>query len=286
VRSVVYFISGPGRPAELLDSIDSVLASDGDDSQVIVVDDFSIDPREALVRERYPEVAVLPMRIPSGGPPRMWPHVQLALRHARENYDFELFLRLDTDALVVGPDVSRRTLDVVGAADRAALAGSVVVRADGEPEDHGYHARIVRRERRYDRALAAALDAAVARGWAPGRVVQGGAQCMTRAGVDAVAHAGWLDYRQPWHSNASDDLLLSIFASSAGAELVSIGGPDGVFAVANKHLPVATSELANGHWLVAHSTRLGFEGEDEATLRELFRASRPAWAAGRPVDAR
>jgi len=277
VRSVVCFVSGPGRPAELLDSIESVLVSDGESSQVVVIDDFSIDSREALVRERYPEVAVVPLPVPSGGPPRMWPHVALALHHARECYDFELFVRLDTDALVVGPGLSQRALEAVGGADRAAIAGSVVVRADGEPEDHGYHARVVRGEQRYDRALARAVDAAFARRWTPGRVVQGGALCVTRAGVDAMASGGWLGYRQPWHSNATDDLLLSIFASAAGAELVSIGGPGGIFAVANKHLPVATEELAEGRWLVAHSTRLGFEGEDEATLRERFRASRATW---------
>lgn len=277
VRSVVCFVSGPGRPAELLDSIESVLVSDGESSQVVVIDDFSIDSREALVRERYPEVAVVPLPVPSGGPPRIWPHVELAMRHARERYDFELFVRLDTDALAVGPELSERTLEAVGGAARPAIAGSVGVRADGEIEDHGYHAGVVRGEQRYDRALARAVDAALARHWTPGRVVQGGALCVTRTGVEAMADGGWLGYRQPWHSNATDDLLLSIFASAAGAELVSIGGPGGIFAVANKHLPVATEELADGRWVVAHSTRLGFEGEDEATLRELFRASRAGW---------
>jgi len=277
VRSVVCFLSGPGRPAELLDSIDSVLASDGEDSQILVIDDFSIDSREVVVRERYPQVDVLRLGVPSGGPPRMWPHVSLALKHALESFDFELFMRLDTDAVAVGPHLSRRTLEVVGGRERPVLAGSVVVRADGAPEDHGYHARVIQREQRYDRVLSSALDQALAQGWTPGRVVQGGALCLTRGAADAMAARGWVDYRQPWHSNATDDLLLSVFTSAIGGELLSIGDPGGIFAVANKHLPVPTAELVQGGWLIAHSTRRGLDGEDEEDLREVFRADRASW---------
>ncbi|MDX6643208.1 MAG: hypothetical protein QOD76_1170 [Solirubrobacteraceae bacterium] len=277
VSSVVCFISGPGRPKWLEDSIESVLASEGDDAHVIVIDDCSVDARESVIRARFPQVEVLRRSFPTGGPPQTWAQLQLGLRHAMEHHDFERFVRLDTDALVVGPSLSARLGEALASAPEAGLAGSFRVRADGAPEERDYHIGVIERELRHDRTLADAVSRARANGWQDGDVVQGGAMCLTAAAARAMQRDGWLDWRQSWHSIVTDDLAMSMFVSASGMGLHSIGDPQGIFAVANKDLPLPKEQLAGDPWVIAHSTRAGRDGEDEATLRAFFREQRASW---------
>jgi hypothetical protein len=277
VRSIVCFISGPGRPAWLEDSIESVIASDGDDAHVIVIDDCAVDARESVIRARFPQVEVLRRSFPTGGPPQTWAQLQLGLRHALANSDFEHFVRLDTDALVVGPGLSARLGEALAVAPEVGLAGSFRVRADGAPEDRDYHVGVLERELRHDATLAAAIANARANGWRDGDVVQGGAMCLTADAARAMQRDGWLDWRQSWHSIVTDDLAMSMFVAASGLGLHSIGDPEGIFAIANKDLPLPKEQLAGGPWVIAHSTRAGRDGEDEATLRAYFRDQRASW---------
>jgi len=279
VRSVVWLPAGPGSGAALLDSVESVLASDGEAAQVLVVDDSSGDAREAVVRERFPEVDVVRNPRPSGGPPSMWGLCCLALRRSLERYDFEQWVKLDTDALVTGPGFSEQVLGRLSGHPRVGFAGSFGVRADGVPEDRSLHAAVLARECGSDRTLAAARERALGHGWREGDVVQCGVCVVTRRGVDALVGGGWIDWHRPWHSLVSEDLALSLFLVAEGLELVSIGAPDGIFAVANKHLPLPKEEVAGGPWVAGHSVRAGAEGEDEATLRAFFRGRRESWPA-------
>jgi hypothetical protein len=279
VRSVVWFAAGPGRRDALLDSIESVIASDGDDSQILVIDDCSGDAREAVVRERFPEVDFRRMRVPTGGPPNMWRLCQAAFEHAMANYNFELWVKIDTDALATGPAMSAVTASRLADVPGAGLAGSFRLRADGAPEDHGYHAEVLLRETKRDGVLAAAANRARAAGWLAGDIVQGGVCAVTRTACEAMAREGWMQWRKPWHQVTSEDLAMSLFVRASGLELVSIGGPDGIYAVANKHLPLPKEEIADGPWVAAHSVRAGLNQEDEATLRSFFRARRAEWAS-------
>jgi hypothetical protein len=274
---VVWFPVGPGSRDALLDSVESVIASDGADSQILVVDDCSVDAREAIVRERFPEVDYRRKRFPGGGPPNMWAVVRTALEHALARYDFELWLKMDTDALAVGPGLSAETIARLDAVPNAGVAGSFQIRADGAPEDHVYHAQVLARERKRDRMLDAAADRASVAGWRPGDIVQGGVCAVTRPACDALVREGWLGWNQRWHQLSSEDFALSLFALAAGFELVSIGGPDGIYAVGNKHLPLPKEQLSSRPWVAAHSLKHGHDGEDEAELRNFFRARRAEW---------
>jgi hypothetical protein len=277
VRSLVCFVSGPGRSQYLYDSIEAVLASDGDAAQVIVVDDCAVDAREAEVRSRFPEVEVVRRRLPTGGPPRTWPQVQLGIEFALARYDFEQWVKMDSDALVVGRDFSEQTIARFEASPESGLAGSVGTRADGAPEDRRYHAIVLGREVRGDRILAAAEKRARERGWS-GDVVQGGLMCLARPAAQALVRDGWIEWYPKWHSQVSDDLALSMFVTASNFRLLSIGDPEGVVAVANKHLPLPKEELANGRWVACHSTRVGADGENEDELRDFFRAAKMRWS--------
>lgn len=284
VRSVVCTFAGPGELDALLDSAAALKASDGDASQLLVVDDCSVDSRAAVLHEHLEGVDVLRTRYSTGGPPNLWELARMGLEQALDRYSFEQWVKMDTDALCVGPGLSRRTLSALAETPDVGIAGSFRMRADGRPEDHVYHAKIIGREIARNRMLAAGVERAEAAGWRRGDAVQGGCMCITRSAAQALRDQGWLGWSRPWHSLLAEELVLTLFIRAAGFEAVSLGGPDdGLLAVANKGLPLSKEELADGRWVGAHSVRHGVNGESEAELRSFFAARRAGWLASSPA---
>lgn len=277
VRSVACFLAGPADRDALFDSIDALVRSDGDAAQVIVADDSSLVAREAVVRERHPSVDVVRNRLSTGGPPHLWYLCRLGIERALERYDFEQWVKMDCDALVTGPSFSNTTLARLRDAPEAGIAGCVDVRCDGAPTDFRYHADVIRSDIRRDRTLASAVERATANGWEVGNNVHGGVFTITRDACEALKREGWLDWRRPWYSLLNEDVALSLFVAACGFDMLSIGGPDGIFCTANKSLILSKEEIADGPWVAAHSVRQGLHGEDEAALRAFFRERREAW---------
>jgi hypothetical protein len=285
VRSVIWIPVGPGSAEALWDTIDAIQASDGEDSQIVVVDDCTLETRAAVVRERYPEVDVVRNRIPTGGPPNLWVLCQIAMRYALERYDFEQLVKLDADAIVLAPEFSARSIERIAQTPHAGLAGAFRERPDGSEEsDREYHARVLAHELPFDPLLRQATERAEAAGWRRGEIVQGGIMFLTREACEAIYREGYVDWRRDWSSTVSEDLALSLFVRAAGFELVSIGGRDGLVAVANKYLPVSKERLADGSFAAAHSIRVGYDGESEQQLRAFFAAHRVGWPDTRHGD--
>jgi hypothetical protein len=188
-------------------------------------------------------------------------------------------VKLDTDAIVTAPGFSSALADALAGAPNAGIAGSYRIRADGQAEDHLYHRAVLERERVSDERLDAAVRRAEERGWRSGDAVQGGVLTLTRAACESLRDDGWLEWRPAWHSQLAEDFLLTLFTIAGGRDALSLGGPDGILAIANKFLPLPTDEIIDGPWVAAHSVNHGFHGESQEQLRERFREARRWWYA-------
>lgn len=287
VRGVCWIAAGPGEVDALLDTWASATASSPGDLALLVTDDWTHDAHAAAIHRAVPDAVVVRTAVPSGGPPRLWPLTALALRTALAHFDFDLVVKLDTDALVVGPglvDTLEAALQTADAAEPGqppiGIAGSFQVRPDGEPEgDTDYHRRVLAAEEPRDRRLAAWAQQARAAGYPKGSNVQGGCLVLTRAYAEALAAEGALRWNPRLPSIVSEDLTLTVLAYALGFRAWSLGGPAGPYAFANKHLPLPVDELLapGSRWLVTHSVRRGLAGEDEATIRAQARTARAAW---------
>lgn len=171
-----------------------------------------------------------------------------------------------------------QALERLGAFPEAGIAGSFITRADGLPEGHELEVAVLGRELPRDPTLSRAVERAEAAGWRRGDAVQGGLMFMTREACERLKGEGWLYWRRPWHSIVAEDLARTAFVRACGLDALSLGAPEDAFvAVANKGLPLAKEELAEGPWVAAHSVRAGLDGESEDELREWFRVRRARW---------
>jgi hypothetical protein len=229
------------------------------------------------VRARFPEVDVVRIPYPTGGPPSGWNVMRAGILHAIAHYDFQLYIKMDTDALITKPGFSETVLARLAGEDRVGIAGSCGVRCDGQIEDSAYHALILDREMHRSRVLRSAFERAIAAGWRAGDLVQGGTLCITPQAAAQLHADGYLHWRRPWSSQLPDDLLISMFAAACGYSLLSIGGPDGIFAVGNKYIPLTKEQIVTGPWAVAHSTREDVASTQESALRAFFRQQRESW---------
>lgn len=303
VRAVVWIPAGPGALDGVLAAWESAAASSPGEVALLVTDDWSHDAHAAAIHARVPDAIVVRTRVPSGGPPRLWPVTALALRAALAHFDFELFVKFDTDALAVGPGWVDGIAAAIAAAQEAApihadedagtpaaalpsatpvgIAGSFIERPDGEQEtDRPYHRGVLGGELPHDAQLAAWVAGAERGGWPAGSIVQGGCLVVTRALAEAIGANGALDYRPRLRTIVSEDLLITVLAYALGFRAASLGGPLGPLAIANKHLPLPLDELVDpaSRWLVTHSTKVGLDGEAEAVIRERVRVASGGWA--------
>lgn len=199
-----------------------------------------------------------------------------ALAWAREHVPGAWVLRLDTDALVIGPFAA--AVEEAFAADpEVGVLGSCHRTCNGEPRDVSAWARDVRRHarlvwswrrlqlgpRRARMLVRRALDA----GYQPG------AHCIA-AGCAISPHliaAMDLD-PEPWiDSRLGDDVLLGIAAAAHGFALRDLHA---VFGLRHVGLPDAPQRLVDRGFAIVHSVK-NDPAHAEADVRAFFAARRP-----------
>lgn len=294
VRAVCWMPAGPGARDALLDTWASAQASSPGEVALLITDDWTPDCDAASIHAVLPDAVVVRPPLPTGGPPRLWPITALAIETALAHFDFDLLIKLDSDALVVGPGWIEAIADAIDVDQPSALtlasqhtgsppvgiAGAFRARPDGALEtDEDYHRRVLAGEHGHDAALDGWVARALDAGWPQGSIVQGGCLVLTRGLCEAIVTAGGLAYRPRLRTIVSEDLLLTVLAYAFGFRAASLGGPQGPMAIANKHLPVALEALLDpsSRWVVTHSTKVGLGGEPEPQLRAQARSARADW---------
>lgn len=282
----VYLIpAGPGDWEPLRDTLESVLHYEGERSKAIVVDDGSIDCRAAAVQDVFPQVDVLRRPWPSGGPPRNLPIVVDGIRHALRHYEFDVLLKIDTDALVTGASPSAAAAEYFRANPSVGMAGTIGRRADGREENYEWDEWVLPHTARWSRSVRRLMERARAGGY-DGTKVHGGVYALSRPALEAMVASGELGWSDPWWTPLGEDFWISVLVLASGYGLGSMGDVGEPFAVASKHTPISNREVLAQGKLAIHSVRQGAGGEDEEQMRAFFRATReggqdrPGSAAG------
>jgi hypothetical protein len=260
---LAYTSFGPGD-GERLTAMAAALFRHEPEARLLVVDDASGERVPGVVRDGRVQFAA--RWRPRGYPTGLLRLVLESFALIASRYEFDVLLKLDTDALCLRPGVFAEARACFEARPRAGMAGSHLRGTDDEREDHRFAwlVPLMEAEAREDARFADAWHAALANGYRPGEHVQGGVYVLSRAALDALDAAGLLHWRPRLAATLYDDVVLSMFVCAVGFELASL---EPTILSAPNSLPVALGSLAELRPAAVHTVKRGLGGESEAEVR-------------------
>lgn len=254
---------------DLLDSFATYLDCD---YQVLAADDASDDGTYEKLLDRGVWVVRNPERLLLWG-------VDLTLRRAFSEavklFDCPLYVKIDPDALVIGPGLGEALEAGFHDAPRAGLLGAYHIDWHGGPRDLSYWRERMLRMRH---TLGKPFDLAVRNGYQPGDGVQGGAYALSRPCLETIAARGWLagadDYRpsKVRGEHVAEDSLIAMLTYAAGFQVAEFGGPGQPLGIWDVGLPMPPEDLMRQGRLVTHSMK--YADADSLAARAFFRAHR------------
>lgn len=284
-RAAVLIPAGPGRAerGRVLDLLDALAAHEPALCDIVIVDD------DRRVRSAWPgdvDVIANPRRGRGIGTLGGTVAATLAgLGHLRRTAPGAWVLRLDADALVIGPVVPR-----VEAAWRPGdgILGSCSRTCNGEARDVRGWSREVRRHlapvwawrrpprrpwlvRPADRFVRSVLLQARATGYAPGEHCVAAGCALSAALVGALYARGWLERPERWlGARLGDDVVLGAMSRACGLALRDCHA---VFGLKHVGLADTPTRLLERGFAVVHSTK-NDPLTDEASIRSFFATAR------------
>ncbi len=284
-RAAVLIPAGPGRDERerVLDLLDALAAHEPALGAVVIVDD---DRRPRAAWPLAVEVIANPRAGRGIGTLGGTVAATLAgLAHLHRHAPGAWVLRLDADALVIGPVAER-----VEAAWRPGdgILGSCSRTCNGEPRDVRGWSREVRRHERpvwawrrpprrplwarpADPFVRGVLREARAHGYAPGEHCVAAGCALSAALVGALAARGWLARPERWlGARLGDDIVLGAMSRACGLALRDCHAVFGI-----KHIGLADTpeRLLERGFAVVHSTK-NDPAASEASVRSFFAAAR------------
>jgi len=287
VRLAVIVPAGPRD--DVLDTLASVVRYTEPSRIILVVDDTGTLSGDSRIRSLSTDIAVIPA--PSGLPPGtqggLWVKLAAGYRWILERYQPRIVLRLDADALLLGPGLEDAAEQAFARSPEVGLLGSYRIGADGQSRDFSWPARQLRAEAgirgllhpRRRAVLRHYLRLARGSGYVAGEHVLGGAYIHSWAAVHSMDEKGWFAESWPAWSELADDHLTALITVAAGYRLGDFGGPAGPLALKWKGLPAHPADLLAAGKLVTHSVR-SWQDLDERQIRGFFAQARQVPASG------
>ena len=208
----------------------------------------------------------------------------VAYRFILSETQCKLVLRLDQDALIIGPGVLSDALSYMCSNPSVGLFG-VYEHDYNRPRSFEMHEHQMRRELAWPRRMLGMtpswtnlLRMAESQGYHRGENVFGGAYFVTRECLAALAKIGALDVPERWNSRLMEDVYFSMATVGAGLRLGHFGAPEGPLCLEWRGLPYPADELAKRGYKIVHSVDKGKNTDQLSnsgkTAREVFQALR------------
>jgi hypothetical protein len=272
---------GPEPSLEnILDTLESVCHYTTPKRKIVVVDDSGAGAGLQIHRA-FPEVDIIDTNGPSGARGGLYCGLVKGFRHALNNYPFDLLLRMDTDALVIGPEPESEAAALFRANPQLGMLGSYRVDCNGRIRDFTPARELFRAEiswsaarhfRRW-RTLRRSLRQAQAFGYELGEHCLGGALFLSHECVLRMSRAGLLDCQELRSSSLSEDHLFGLFTRAVGLEIGDLATGGLPIGISYRGLPCSPAELLHRGKKITHSTRF-WQDMKEPEIRELFEAAR------------
>lgn len=214
-----------------------------------------------------------------------------ALRHASTVFDWRCALRLDDDALIIGPRPDVDALGVFRRRDEVGMLGAFRVRGDGSNKEAAMAEkarRVVRSIFRPDgvtnlrasRYLLKLSVRALLHGHGLGHMCTGGAFFLSRAAFEKTSALIGAEAELFRNVALEDDHLFSLHCGAAGFKLEDFSRRDDVMAINFRGLPMPLEELVRYQKKVVHPVKDLQRPEHEQEVRSFFKARRRRTESG------
>ena len=210
---------------------------------------------------------------------RLYLNVATCLAEILDAYDFDVLLRLDDDALIIGPDPDLDAIGYFESNPHIGCLGSYRVTCTGYPRsfDHPartlhhelYSAAILKHPRRW-MALRTIYSLARRHGYEDGEHCLGAACFFSHAVLLAMRDKQLFPTPALATSNLGDDHMLGLLVHAAGFDLGDFATGQYPLGLALRGLPMSPGELVDAGKKVVHSLK-DHAGRNQAELREEFR---------------
>ena len=282
---VVVIPVGPGCEVEFIrDTVESVRHWAGPSRLIVLLDDSGSGMATAAAGA-FDDVVVLTTRGRSGVSGGLYLTLSLGIAWAWRHVDFDVLLKLDTDALLVGAEPERDAIEhfrrhpehgVIGSyrdckGDRRGFAPPARVWA----RDLGF-LRVLRRPlSRWKgwRFLRDAVRRATRDGYELAEHCQGGAYFLSREAVRRLVEHDLLGREEIRWTAVSEDQVFALFLFLAGLRPGDFATGSLPLGIRWRGLPCSPADLLKRQKKVIHSTRF-FEELREPEIRAFFRERR------------
>jgi len=268
----------------LIDTIDSIECLVKESYHIIAVDDCSDGNIHEKLSSAKPGITVLRNERKNGGRSGLYITMAAACKYALDNFEFSLFMKMDTDALMVGPGLITQAAEYLAQNHNTGILGSYTIRADGKKRSWFkwkmaflYESCLLRPLFRKTALWKDPLREALNHGYRRGENVLGGAYFISHACLKKMAEKGYLDYKYDIirsESRIGDEIIYCLFCKASGFEIHDFGKPHQTMAIALDNLPLSKEAVLAGGKTVIHSVKLGKNGESQAELRRFFKNNR------------
>lgn len=278
---------GPGTRIEFIeDTIKSILFYCQCKVKIILPDDSS-QGLGALIKEKYPETDLLVNKKSMGLNGGLYITLGLAYSHAVRQYRFKTLLKIDTDALVIGPDPQADAEHYFQQNPHIGIAG--LYKSGLETRDEHDNVLPNRWPRNYmfditctwkiikrpvaNFTMRKYFMQAFANGYDTGENIFGGSCFLSEAMLISLKKAHLLPVYGLKNTRMEEDHLWGMFAKVVGFGMGDLASGELLFGMGWKHLPASPEVLVRRKKKIIHSTR-AWGTMNETDIRRFFRELR------------
>lgn len=266
-------------------------------SHVIIALDDSGKGTGAAVKARFGDVVVITAERSYGKDVGLYLNLSSGFAFAYEHYNFEVLLRMDTDALVIGPGPEAEAIDYFRRHSDVGIIGSYRVDCNGDPRDYSWPRQLLAEELNSLRPLVTSTNPlgwlkgwlflrrvflrSRSNGYEAGEHCLGGAYFISRACIGRLVKNNLLFRREISWSRLQEDHIFGLLIYSVGLRHGDFATGSLPMGLRWQGLPCSPEELLERQKKITHSTRF-FNDLSEDDIRDYFRTQRQRdRAAGR-----
>ena len=270
-----------GPNDDIADTIDSVLTYVAEPRRIVIINDTGGRSLDEIAARSADIDVIEPINLRATRGGKLMENIANAYLHLLNHFEFDALLRMDADALIVGPGLAEMTMRRLAEEGQIGLLGANRFDQGGGIRDWSWAAgELARscgvaglRHPRTRHLLHRLRGQAVQHGYTLGEGPQGGGYIHSPALVSAMADQGFLDPCGLSHCLMGEDQIFGLLAYACGFRIGEFSGVHGPLGVRWRGLHAAPPDLIDQGCLVVHSVR-SFETMSEEEIRRWFRDHR------------